>query len=158
MASTVEREWITRAGLKAQAVLIIDRHRCGYVELPEGHPLDGAEYGERHPALRLPDDGETIGDRGVLPLMIAALRGDAEDRITSPDVVFDVHGGLTYSRRNDEGRWVFGFDCAHSFDGSLDPISNSFMSGPVRSLEYVVDQCEHLAEQLARYNVITEES
>lgn len=43
-----EKEWVTRAGLRAKCVVVAfsggDHHRCGYVEVPSGHPLFGADY------------------------------------------------------------------------------------------------------------------
>lgn len=57
-----------------------------------------------------------------------------------------VHGGLTYSDGDDDypvaasDVWWLGFDCAHSFD---DPRNGG------RSEEFVVAECESVAEQIA---------
>jgi hypothetical protein len=73
----------------------------------------------------------------------------------TPELVFDVHGGLTYSGSGENSYplpgkdlWWFGFDCAHSGDGSMDE-RLTFSDGPVRSQEYVESECESLAKQLA---------
>lgn len=109
---------------------------CGYVAVPEGHPAHGKEY---------------------------------------DDVEAHVHGGLTYSGlcraqpwrptggichieqpgRPERVYWL-GFDCAHGWD--MCPGTQAIQAilgddgegGTYRSLDYVVAQCESLAEQLAR--------
>lgn len=152
----IERDWITRSGLRAVCYLIPNRHRCGYVELPPGHPLHGAEYGAAHPALSSVDlTTIELGKKSPMLLFtggVDAAEGDVLRR--SPDVVFDVHGGITYSGDGrgvypapSDGGWWLGFDCGHYGDGSLDP--KSFCDGPVRSEEYVVAECESLARQIA---------
>lgn len=121
----IERKWTTKAGLRAVCLIVLfsgrKNHRCGYVEVPKGHPYFGAEY-------------------------------DA--------VSVDVHGGLTYSSaafgadkddpRDGDG-WWFGFDCAHAGDGNIedDPRWPRPDRGPARSQEYVEQECESLAAQLA---------
>lgn len=59
-------------------------HLCGYIGIPEGHPLHGKHY-----------DDEAVPH--------------------------EVHGGWTYSEDHApfveaDGRWYFGFDCAHLGD------------------------------------------
>ena len=39
-----EKEWTTRAGLKAVVIAHDMGHRCGYVGVPEGHPMYGKHY------------------------------------------------------------------------------------------------------------------
>lgn len=63
---------------------------------------------------------------------------DGED---SPENLFDVHGGITYSghiRHEDE--FVFGFDTAHSCDNKTNC-----------SAEYVHQECQHLLKQIKNY-------
>ena len=67
-----------------------------------------------------------------------------------------VHGGLTYKStdEDDGGTWI-GFDCAHLGDAP-DPelIADSYRHRPVfgggiiRSLQFCIDECESMAEQL----------
>jgi hypothetical protein len=57
-----------------------------------------------------------------------------------------VHGGLTYSGYLDflqKDLWYFGYDCGHSMDKNIiNP------NGIERTLNYCVDECENLANQL----------
>jgi hypothetical protein len=72
------------------------------------------------------------------------------------DIDVSVHGGLTYSNGA-----KFGFDCAHYYDKRDESImSEKFKKvyadfpyptvedGEVRTLEYCIEECEILAEQL----------
>ena len=142
----VEKDWTTKAGLRAVCVWY-DGHRCGYVEVPEGHLLFDVEYGDDVQGLRTlweqAKEGE-IGKRGIISMV---CNTDDEAR---PDCVFDVHGGLTHSGTGKNGYpvksegWWFGFDCAHSGDKT-----KGSSEGVERSKSYVVSECESLAEQLA---------
>ena len=119
--SVLEKDWITKSGLRAVCLFVHDSHRCGYVCVPKEHPLYGVAYSSH---------SESIGD--------------------SPDCFFDVHGGLTYSGESGkypaEGEgWWFGFDCAHSGDATRYYASSGNV---MRSLEYVEIECESLADQL----------
>ena len=153
----VERDWITEAGLRAVRLIANRSHRCGYVEVPVGHPLYGVGYCEATPAL-IGIDLESLELGKKSPILILtggvnALPGETIRR--SPDVVFDVHGGLTFSRGGgkypvqSEG-WWFGFDCSHHGDGSMrEDMNFPDDNYPVRSEDYVVAECESLARQLA---------
>ena len=147
----VERDWTTKAGLRAVCLYVRQSHRCGYVAVPRGHPLHGVKYSEHCEALRGELErikGTPIGKRGIISLVC----WDGER--ASPEIVFDVHGGLTYSGIDSDGyplgekndAWWFGFDCAHAGDGTG---YNSGEAHLVRTEEYVVSECESLAEQLA---------
>jgi hypothetical protein len=59
-----------------------------------------------------------------------------------------VHGGLTYSDEGDGG-WIIGFDCAHA--GDLCPSFPHF-DGIYRTKEYVISECEKLAEEVSNYS------
>jgi hypothetical protein len=92
-----------------------------------------------------------IGKRGAIELMLLAMSGGVGGaRAMTPSAVFDVHGSITYSGdiNNEPGTWCFGFDCSHCDDGYITPIFGYVGGGPVRSLEYVVEECESLARQL----------
>ncbi len=145
-----DEETFEHAGL---ACRIIRRsrsgHLCGYVRVPEAHPLYGKEYSDAVPdsmresaqaALQSP-----LGKRGILSALVHTPEAP---RI---DILFDVHGSLTFSGelRGVEGHW-FGFDCAHA--GDLQPgYSLPFTSDDdeYRDIEYVRAECRSLAEQLA---------
>lgn len=122
----VEFEWLTEAGFKA----VITRNLmlgnlCGYVGLPEGHPLYGIDYREACPALAGLAEGiknESLGKRSVFSLLIAAKTRDGTI-FPSMDVVFDVHGSITYTGGGngssypiESDLWWAGFDCAHCHD------------------------------------------
>lgn len=160
MAFQVERDWITAAGLRAVVIMGDRGYRCGYVGVPVGHPLHGCDYSEPAECLAFPS-GEPIGKRGIIPLLCS----DGEAR---PDVVFDVHGGLTFSGGRQDypvagtDLWWFGYDCAHCDDAPSPEYTEAqrekypdkdFMwrvpyDAEHRTLEYCVAECESLARQM----------
>lgn len=45
MGFAIEKDWTTKAGLRAVVVMVDDgSHRCGYIAVPDGHSLHGEEY------------------------------------------------------------------------------------------------------------------
>lgn len=161
MAYKVEKTWTTQAGYIAVCIAIENMHRCGYVGLPPEHPLHGIEYSQNTPVLK--DAWEKaktgpVGKRGIIELF--CVHGNDEEN-THPSLVFDVHGGITYSGgkdypiKNKNGLWWFGFDCGHNGDGYFEGSSMaSYLNGPIRSVEYVMKECESLAKQLKDFNLI----
>lgn len=178
MSVEIEREWVTGSGLRAIALVLKwgERrvHRCGYVEVPQGSILHGKEYGDELPELAHLVNIETpVGDRGIFPIMIAASRG-GDHAFTTPDTFFEVHGSITYSGENPGpiamvGEWWFGFDCGHCDDAPIEPMEISAevaaLVAPIhemlkdfdpdyelkrvtRDLDFVVEQCENLAQQI----------
>jgi len=164
MACKIEKDWTTNSGLRAVVLIVLRddgtrRHRCGYVGLPVGHPLHGVEYGDQADCLtRDLVDAAKIGKKSPILAFTAGCGSDADGLVRrSPDVAFDVHGGLTYSGGSNDypaindGLWWFGFDCAHCDDGEID-YDDRFgfppRGGVIRSLEYVTEECESLAEQI----------
>jgi hypothetical protein len=149
----VERDWVTKVGLRAVCVFSnYYGYRCGYVAIPPSHPLYGLSCSDRieNPSKRVQTflDNSVVGKRGPISLVLAGLDPTAMTHV-SLDVLFDVHGSLTYGQAAKDGYpvpnsndWWFGFDCAHLGDGSF------FMPGPVRTEEYVVKECERLAAQI----------
>jgi hypothetical protein len=150
MAYTVEKDWTTKSGLRAVCIFGSHGYRCGYVSVTRGHPLFGVGYNEEAP--RLAEEWEKtkkrrLGKRGIIPLFC----GSDTPR---PEVVFDVHGSLTYSgdgansypAASTPDEWWFGFDCNHGGDapenvkdGRLSALF--YTGGEFRSLEYVVAEC-----------------
>ncbi len=158
MAFDVEKIWTTKAGYTAVCIAIKNMHRCGYVGLPFGHPLYNVKHSQNTPLLKEAWEktkGEPIGKRGIINIFCAS---EEDEKNRNPDLVFNVHGSLTYSGGNDypiknkDHLWWFGFDCGHNGDGVFEGSSMaSFSSGcPIRSVEYVMQECESLAEQLKK--------
>ena len=97
---------------------------------------------------------------GSIQILCAA--GKNLDDLNSPEYVFEVHGGLTYSGNGGDKRkgtypvesdlWWFGYDCGHAGDA---PAPGSRMAqyrfdGDIhRTLEYCINECELLATQLS---------
>lgn len=174
----VEKDWIA-SGLRCVAIAgYSNGRRCGYVGLPKTHPLGGVGYGDETPLLvelwEKVKEGP-IGDRGTISLFCHLLRD--ETRYPTADVVFDVHGSITYGDADPEypvpsdDLWWYGFDCGH-FDDAPDPellkqaglnkeiraaLSCDFgTSRVVRDLAFVVAECEKLAAQLATFQLAQE--
>jgi hypothetical protein len=133
----IERIWFTESGYRAIVLFTQTGHRCGYVEIPRSH---------------------TCYEKGY------------------SDVDVTVHGGLTFSAYSEEmsygtteGFWVLGFDCGHYGDakdleayglysnmGYIPNVQENisyifdmiFNDGIVRTLDFVVAECESLATQL----------
>ena len=147
--------------LTAVVIMTDMGHRCGYVGIPSYHPLYGKSYNKGTKVLtrmlkrikRSP-----IGKRGIISLFCW------DGKKASPEIVFNVHGGLTYSGGcskdypiKKKGTWWFGYDCAHAGDGKdLSVVSDTIREihekfpheDPIRSLEYCINECENLAKQL----------
>lgn len=133
-------------GLRCVVIFTRMGHRCGYVGIPKLHKLYGKDY-----------------DEGF-------------DEENSIECHFDVHGGITYAGesedypvKTDDKLWWLGFDTAHCGDGKdidlslkygildektygiLKESENMFGSdSEVKSLEYCIDECKSLAEQLTQ--------
>ena len=117
---------------------------CGYIGVGPDHVLYGCSYDEDSEHLTPPEDGDSIGARGVLSLFCNALD---DFKGHSPELCFDVHGSLTFSGSCDSmgpmdtvkgDFWWFGFDCHHGGDNPDD-----------HDEIYVKQECERLATQLA---------
>jgi hypothetical protein len=168
MSNLIEKDWTTNAGLRAVVVICLSddgkrkRHRCGYVGVDNSHPLFGVQYNDQSDKItkQMVED-LTLGGRSPILLLTAAVNSDDGQSIRrSPDVLFDVHGGLTFSSGNKmfdpdypikSDLWWFGFDCTHCDDGVIEPdeFDMKYFRGQARSLEYVSAQCESLATQMA---------
>lgn len=156
----VNKDWITAAGFRAVVIMGTLGHHCGYVAVPKDHPLYGKDYGDDCECLTFPSD-EVMGKRGIIPLFCS----NGEPR---PDVVFNVHGSLTYSGGNGKypvkapDVWWFGYDCGHCTDAPSDeylehmrikypdlPSVYSQVAGTTfKDLDYNIAECESLAQQL----------
>ena len=106
-------------GMRITTIMTPMGHRCGYVGIPESHPLFGVSYNDPIKGKsKKTIEGMEIGDRGIISLFCASLSGDS----VSPELYFDVHGSITYSGGSDypvkttDPTWWYGFDCAHCYD------------------------------------------
>lgn len=144
----IEKEWISN-NLKCIVVFQKGGYRCGYVEVPQTHPLFRKIYTE---------------------YLNKSTNIEIKD-------FFKVHGGITFSGEFSEYSttdtdWCFGFDCAHwndkqDFDlaekyfpeekalysilKNTSTIFTSEKNCSIKTLNYVVEQCESLAKQLIDY-------
>lgn len=168
----IEREF-EHCGYKCVVLFQPMGHRCGYVGIPETHPLHRKSY-----SSYLDIKKSDIGDRevsGVFQLFSACLDDDERVQI---DAYFQCHGGITYSGGGkgshypiDSDLWWFGFDCAHAGDGKdlqlayerfpnerehifkMIELEKKFpiLDEVVRTEGYVVAECRRLAEQLKEF-------
>lgn len=168
----VEREF-EHVGYKCVVTFGSSGHRCGYVGIPETHPLYKKDYSS-HLDIKKSD----IGDRevsGIFPLLGACLDDDERIKI---EAYFQCHGAITYSGGGkgseypiESDLWWFGFDCAHAGDKkdlqlayekfpnmreslkrqmeieNMYPIEDDIL----RTEKYVTDECKRLAEQLKEF-------
>lgn len=141
MSFTVEADYMHK-NLRCVVILGSIGHRCGYVGIDKNHSLYGVDYHEKSEILKSKLEWlktQTIGKRGIIP----TLCWDGES--VSPDMLFDVHGGLTYSGGNKQypveaELWWYGFDCNH------------FDDNPIKcNTSYCIEECNSLAEQLAKF-------
>lgn len=176
----VEKDWVTAAGFRAVVTMGDMGFRCGYVGVPEHHPLHGIKYMDPTLSLQKPDDDEPVGKRGILTIFCMAHSepDERETRLRSPEMVFDVHGGVTYTDKGDypieSDLWWFGYDCGHAGDApapgsTMDrfrtrtlytPLSedgpDDYANGDVhRTLDYCIAECESLAQQIRDKTVMS---
>lgn len=151
MPFVIEKDWVTRAGLRAVVIMSLGRtknHRCGYVAVPEGHAFYGKGYSEQLPEITQDQANNTmLGSKSPILALTAGCDSDGEDCVRrSLDVIIDVHGGITYSSNeksedypvaSESPVWWFGFDCAHYMDNEEGG----------RSQQYCEQQCESMAQQ-----------
>ena len=143
-------------------------HRCGYVGVGADNPLYGKDYSDYLDINKSELDGEPIGKRGIMPLLITA--NDEDERVRL-DVYFNVHGGLTYAGNRadypvESNLWWLGFDCAHCGDAyDWDLVEKYWGDNPqmqrrlkinrdlgwdneIRTQEYVENECKSLVDQI----------
>lgn len=70
---------------------------------------------------------------------------------------FHAHGGITYGSQA-EDVWIYGFDCAHFSDMMLDLEYRKSREGIYRTMDYVTEECELLAEQFSKFSISGERS
>jgi hypothetical protein len=139
--TTILKDWITNEGYRAVVLRLKMGHNCGYVGITESHPLFGKTYSQhcdcliplRDKAFKGP-----IGKRGIIPIFCS------DGETASMDIVFDVHGSVTYTeqglahREEFKFRWWIGFDCMHAGDTPENC-----------DLDFCIKECENLSKQIA---------
>ena len=115
-----EKEWTTRAGLKAVVIAHDMGHRCGYVGVPEDHPWHGKGYDDVdidvHGGLTYADARDDLWWFGY----DCAHLGDARD----PELMSDEYKNVLLGRKL-------------NFDGDT-----------IKTLDFCVNECESMAAQL----------
>jgi len=161
----LEKDWITSSGLRAVVLIVYfdkrQHHRCGYVGVPVNHPFHGKGYSEQLPEISTEATQVPIGKKSFLLALTAGVNSDGPEAIRrSLDVAVDVHGGLTYADGsanypvdNSDNLWWFGFDCAHYRDAPIEPGPNDYNDpeASVKTLEYVMTECENLAKGIQKF-------
>lgn len=134
-------------GLRCVGIMTSMGHRCGYVGVDDTHPLFGFKYTSTLPKELLPMwekiKTKPAGKRCIIDIFCCDMKN------SEVGILFDVHGGITYSGssedkypvESDKKLWFFGFDCSHT-DDQYDP----------KSQEYVEAECLSLAQQLLAIN------
>ena len=132
-------------GLRCVGVLGNIGHRCGYVGVDKTHPFYNLDYYAQIPKefLYLFEEIKTkpTGKRGIIDIVCCDLN--------NPEIgiLFDVHGGITFSGSSKDGfpvetpepLWFFGYDCVHC-DDYENPKSESYLKA----------ECKSLAKQLSK--------
>lgn len=148
-------------GLKCAARRGPCKQWCGYVAVPKEHPLHGYNYSVSR-KISKPAVAQVWDTSGEDREWTYGLYSEEFDcGFLSPEAVFRVHGGLTYSgdkcpTNDPDGNWWFGFDCAHAgdfipYDGAVRDLVSRHDGDIYRDLTFVIAQCEHLAKQLIDY-------
>jgi hypothetical protein len=168
----VESDFI-HDGYRCVVVFTDMGHRCGYVGVPKENPLYGKSFTEYLDIPMSVIENEELGKRGVLPLFFTAFEDSSNVRM---DMFFNVHGSLTYSNKGDypvDGGdlWWLGFDCGHYDDGADLNLVEKYWGDnpriqkrleierefptrdgyPVRTKEYVEDECKSLVAQIIKF-------
>jgi len=149
--SEPESHTFSHSGLQCDMQRNFSGAWCGYVLIPKSHQLHGCGYSDPVPEKLVfiwnrkkkePVNLET--DLGVMSVALADYVNP------SIDLILHAHGGLTYASAHKDGRWIFGFDCAHAWDLPPDYDEKWRSSDQVyRDFEYVKASCRKLANQLS---------
>ena len=126
-------------------------HLCGYVGVSSGHPWYGKGYNDKVPWQNMENHKIDIDKMGTISCFCASIHADFDNKLLAIVLILKAHGGITYANSKADyptkhnKLWWFGFDCNHA--GDYAPGSSS--SGTYRDFDYVKNETEHLAEQLA---------
>ena len=134
--------WTSKVGLTCHAVRETPlAHWRGYAVVPKGHIFYGKDYSDCIKPNPCQSDEPYNYCEHTAEYMLSVHGG----------ITFANHPGPSWAPNVDldpsvlTSEWWLGFDCAHAGD---DYPSSYFHDGVYRDLNYVIEQCEHLAEQL----------
>lgn len=149
--------------------------RCGYVGVPEGHPLYGKGWGTQIKATYEDLAEQPIGKRSLLQLFALPDVVDHHDNRVKIEFYFNVHGGITYLNGGkgsthpvESDLWWLGFDCGHAGDAKdyelLEKLWGDdekiqwrlknrleFKDDVLRTVDYVQQECRDLVDQIIDY-------
>lgn len=124
---------------------------CGYVGVNHDHPWYGKGYQE---LVTITDISDSINNRNpnnvnILSVLIDMMEDNLDEDICSISTAIDVHGGITYSDKGEDGLWYFGFDCGHSENYMPNYPAQFRMEDSIyRTKEFVINECHRLVDQL----------
>ena len=122
MMKNAEKQWTTKAGYEAIVVVQPQGHRCGYVKVPKGHPVDYRQYDEIDIDVHGGSTYRDYDNDGTIFGFDCAHYGDA------PDVsLMDLKYRLVHDQ--------------------LCSVENIYVDGVIRSLDYCIEECENMAKQ-----------
>lgn len=159
MMFKIEKDFVYK-GYRCVVIFTDMGHRCGYVGVDETSLLWGKNYYDYIPINKLELELENFNE---------------EDEELTIGIHFDVHGGISFSGGGKNSTypiesdfWWFGFDCAH-YNDKIDVenlkayfpnsklietrinLYSNFSSGEVRTLDYVIDECMNLVDQIVEF-------
>lgn len=147
------KEWNFR-GLECRILRVPNAgHLCGYVGIPESHPLYGYSYNDEVDVPEFMDREVDPSKVGYVNMFLVALSDRDSEDLVPISMVLPVHGGLTYSEDHlppsePDGLWWFGFDCSHCDDATPFTVSIGLKFGTYRDINFVTEECENLAAAL----------
>ena len=127
-------------------------HLCGYVGIPQNHPWYGKNFNDKVSCPDIEGRKVNIDKMGAIPCFCASIYCDFDNKLLAICLMLEAHGGITYSGSSpnypvpNDNLWWFGFDCSH--DEDLQP-KLSYSTGTYRDFQYVKEETNKLAEQLA---------
>lgn len=165
-----EPDWLRFRHLGLRCYIIRHRrggHLCGYVEVPRSLLRKGVKMTSMFKLVRsmkgirrydLLTGAEMPPEDTFRYVNDHKWERKKKFKAINPEREFSVHGGVTWFGTGIRGKYgripgvLVGFDCAHG--GDLTPSLEQFdtqygMGGTYRTFEYVRNQCELLAAQIA---------
>ena len=89
-------------GFRCVVIMISMGHRCGYVGVSKEHPLFGLDYSDKSNCLRSSDVEDMSIENASVGQLLAGLSGEYNEEYVTPEMYFNVHGGITYAGGSSE--------------------------------------------------------